>query len=256
MSPADYFDFVDQAAGGSALTTLGAFTAGDTVTLRLGEPARVIASTVSTNFFDILGAGPAIGRTLVAADAAPGSAAVAIVSDTFWRTRMNGQAPGAQISLDTRPVTVVGVMPAGFAFPGAAADLWMPIPVAERSRSRSAHYLDVIGRLQPGATVDGAADALRTVAARLASSYPDTNRGWSVTVEPLHDSIVGGVRRPLLILLAAVGGVLLIACANVAGILLADGHGRTREMALRTVVRLILCAETEVAARTAATGQP
>ena len=235
MSPADYFDLAEQATGPAGLAAVAAFTAGDSVTLREGEASRIVASSVSTNFFQTLGVLPATGRPMLPSDGAEGMA-VAIVSDTFSRTHFNGQAVGRQMSIEGRSVTVIGVMPAPFAFPSPSIDVWLPMRDSERSLTRAAHYLEVLGRLQPGATRDSATDALRTVAARLATAYPDTNRGWSVTVDQLQASIVGSVRRPLLVLLAAVGCVLLIACANVAGLLLADGHDRSRELSLRAAL--------------------
>jgi predicted permease len=234
VSPPDFFDFRDEAGGSSAVASLAAFTQGDSATLVGAEPQRVLVSMVSPTLFDTLGVAPAQGRTLVSSDAVDGAAAVAIASDAF--AKRNGFNIGTQLRIDDGTVTVAGVMPASFVFPSPAVDLWVPLPESLRQRSRSAHYLDVVGRLAHGVSVERATDALRTIAARLATDYPSTNRGWGVTVVSLHESVTGDARTPLLVLLAAVGCVLLIACANVAGLTLANGHERIRELSLRAAI--------------------
>ena len=130
----------------------------------------------------------------------------------LWQARFGRRSHlASSITVDGSAYAIVGVMPASFAFPSAAVDVWVPIPDSYRRRSRSAHFLDVVGRLAPGASAETANSVLGTIAARLETQYPDTNRGWGITTASLQDSIVGDVRRPLLVLLATVGCVLLIA---------------------------------------------
>jgi putative ABC transport system permease protein len=128
------------------------------------------------------------------------------------------------------------VMPGTFQFPGAAHRVWLPLPDAWRTQSRSARFLGAVGRLRADASLESARDSLQTVARHLAVTYPDNDRGWGVTVDTLRTALLGDVQRPLLILLAAIGAVLLIACANVTSLLLARGVSRSRELAVRAAV--------------------
>lgn len=238
VSPPDFFDFRDQAVGMHAFQELAAYTNGDPVTmLDRGGPQRLLAAMVSPSLFDVLAVQPLSGRTLAGRDAQEDGANVVVVSHEFWRTRLSARpdAVGEAITLDGSASTIVGIMPASFGFPSAAVDMWVPMPASLRLRSRTAHFLDVIGRLAPGVAEEHAAGVLRTVAARIEAAHPQ-KRGWSVTTASLHESIVGDVRRPLLLLLAVAGCVLVVACANVANLFLARGLGRDREMAVRAAL--------------------
>jgi putative ABC transport system permease protein len=235
VSPADYFDWREQAAG---FDSLAAFVSYDVTLTGAGEPARLTAADATANLAETLGATPLAGRWLTADEMRGAGLDVAVVGESLWRERF-GSAPdivGRSIVIDGRPRTIVGVMPRTFRFPAADDRLWTPLGDGSRSESRSAHYLGVVGRLAPCVTVDGAREGLRAVARRLETAYPDSNRGWAVTVTSLRDSLVGDVRTRLLVLLGAVAAVLLIACANVASLMLARGVARARELGVRAAM--------------------
>jgi putative ABC transport system permease protein len=208
-----------------------------------GEPEQVQWAVVTGSLFDVLAIRPALGRPFTAAEDRPGAAAVAVISHGLAQRRFGaGQDPlGATLMLDDRPVQVVGVLPAGFSFltfPGTT-DVWLPLgadPSGGRRFARGARSMGVLGRLRDDATLAGARAEADAIASALAAAYPRFNTGRRIVVVPLRDQVSRGVRDGALVLLASVGCVLLIACANVAGLLLARGAARQRELTIRAAL--------------------
>ena len=204
-----------------------------------GNPERLSTTLVTDGFFQTLGTGPLFGRTLAADDQVPGRNRVVVISHGLW-TRRFGADPsivGRAVSLNQEPFEVVGVMPPAFTYPGGRRiDTWIPLSYFgpdQIGRSRGARFLAVITRLKPGVTEPQLRDELSAIAERLSRDYPE-NAGWtSVNTAPVSETIVGEMRRPLVVLPAAVGMLLLMACVNIAALLLARTSARQTELAVR-----------------------
>ncbi|HYN85037.1 MAG TPA: ABC transporter permease [Pyrinomonadaceae bacterium] len=204
-----------------------------------GEPERLSGRMVSHTFFTTLGAEPQHGRVFAAEDDRTGAPRAAVLSHGFWQRRFAADPAlvGKQLTLNGDSYTVVGVAAPGFAF-GAETDVYVPIGLfEERYKDRGAHPgISIIGRMRPGVTLEQARAGLDAVMARLEEQYPDSNKEHRVYAETLYENTVGDVRTSLYVLLGAVAFVLLIACANVANLLLARSAGRQKEIAIRTAM--------------------
>jgi predicted permease len=233
-----------------------------------GEPVLLASTAVTGNFFATLGVRAAVGRTFTWEETWQGSSDVVVLSHGLWQRHFGGDpsAIGSTIDLGTRRVQVIGVMPAGFSFPSADTELWAPWGWARADATeiwfRRAHFVRAFARLQPGVTHEAAAAQLQTVVTALQVEYPETNSVMGAGMMPLRDFLVRDVRRPLWILLGAVGLLLLLACANVANLTIVRGVARTRELALRhalgadrmRVIRQLLTESTVLAAAGGALG--
>ncbi|HEX2222856.1 MAG TPA: ABC transporter permease, partial [Thermoanaerobaculia bacterium] len=244
VSPANFLDWRDRAKSFEEMAL--------TIDLRLnvtgtGEPEEIAAQAVSPNFFELLGVQAALGRTFAPKDAEEPQTSLAILSHRLWQNHFGGSRDviGKTVTLNGSNLTVIGVMPADFRWfikensnNGKPAEAWLPLNLTEiyRDRTRMGRFAVAFGRLAPGVTLEQAQAEMDTITSALERQYPEYNKGFNANLVPLREQLAGEIKPALLVLLGAVAFVLLIACVNVANLLLARAAGRHKEIAVRTSI--------------------
>ena len=241
VSPANYLDWANQSRSFEQMAIYGFMSLNLT---GKGEPESILATRVSSNFFSVLKTQPMAGRVFSSEEDSDGHGKVVVISHSFWQSHFGADpnVVGQTISLNSESYTIVGIMPAKFAFPTSSdpkfqTQMWTPIAWTDKDRAvRGNHNYLVIGRLKLNADLQQAKAEMNTISSRLEQQYPADDKGWGATVIPMREQMVGEVRTALMILLGAVGFVLLIACANVANLVLVKTLARQKEIAIRTAL--------------------
>jgi predicted permease len=244
-SAISYPNFLDWRRDNRTFSAIAAFRGENFNLTGLGGPERLRANMISATFFPLLGVNPVAGRVFTEQEDQVGAAPVALISEGLWKRKFGASqgAIGKSLTLNGSFCTIIGVIPGSFHYENnnfhTNSEVYTPIGQWNDPLFRDRHTgmgTNAVGRLKPGVTVEQAKADMTAVAARLAETYPDIDKDSSVTLLPLKENVVGDIRPFLLVLLAAVGFVLLIACANIANLLLARSTGRTREFAIRTAL--------------------